>query len=107
MNQTLHAGWYLVATEDDLTADITPLDVGGRRLMVTRTASDDGDAIFTVADATCPHRGCVVAPAGAKLTCPCHGSTFDAATGAVEQGPATTGLKSLPATVSGDGVTLG
>lgn len=58
-------------------------------------------------DATCPHRGCVVAPAGAKLTCPCHGSTFDAATGAVEQGPATTGLKSLPATVSGDGVTLG
>lgn len=77
MNQTLHAGWYLVATEDDLTADITPLDVGGRRLMVTRTASDDGDAIFTVADATCPHRGAHLGYGGVLdrdcVVCPFHG----------------------------------
>lgn len=57
--------------------------------------------------ATCPHQGCAVAPAGTKLKCPCHGSTFDGATGAVEQGPATTGLTSLPASISGDGVSLG
>jgi Rieske Fe-S protein len=57
--------------------------------------------------AKCPHQGCVVAPKNNKLVCPCHGSTFDLATGAVEQGPATTGLNTLTAAVSGDGITLG
>ena len=39
-------------------------------------------------DAACTHSGCPVEPNGAELDCPCHGSVFDAATGAVLTGPA-------------------
>lgn len=38
--------------------------------------------------AICTHMGCTVAPAGAQLHCPCHGSIYNAVTGAVIQGPA-------------------
>ena len=49
---------------------------------------------FVAFDAICPHAGCTVAyQAGANvITCPCHGSEFNAKTGAVTVGPATTGL---------------
>ena len=52
---------------------------------------------FVAFDVVCPHAGCPVGyDAAAKvITCPCHGSQFNAATGAVEVGPATTGLTKL------------
>jgi Rieske Fe-S protein len=56
--------------------------------------------------AICTHQGCVVAAKGAEFDCPCHGSRFDAATGAVLSGPATTPLAPLTVTVSGDNVTI-
>jgi len=56
--------------------------------------------------AICPHQGCVVAPAGDRFDCPCHGSRFDGATGAVLHGPAARGLTALKTTVSGDTVTV-
>ena len=50
---------------------------------------------FVAFDAVCPHAGCTVGyDAAAKvIICPCHGSQFNASTGAVEVGPAATGLK--------------
>jgi thiosulfate dehydrogenase [quinone] large subunit len=42
--------------------------------------------------AICTHAGCTVQYAGGELVCPCHGSVFDATTGAVLQGPAAIGL---------------
>lgn len=59
-----------------------------------------------VFSAVCPHQGCVVAPAGARFDCPCHGSIFDGATGAVTHGPAPKGLTKLTATIDGDTVTV-
>ena len=52
---------------------------------------------FVAFDAVCPHAGCTVGyDSGQKLiVCPCHGSQFNASTGAVEVGPASTGLKKL------------
>ena len=39
--------------------------------------------------ATCTHQGCPVSEvSGGRIVCPCHGSTFDAATGEVVGGPA-------------------
>lgn len=38
--------------------------------------------------AICTHMGCTVAPSGKDLNCPCHGSKFNALTGAVVNGPA-------------------
>ena len=32
--------------------------------------------------------GCTVNPDGKELKCPCHGSVYDATTGAVKSGPA-------------------
>jgi thiosulfate dehydrogenase [quinone] large subunit len=52
---------------------------------------------FVAFDAVCPHAGCTVGydPAAKVIACPCHGSQFNAATGAVEVGPATAGLTKL------------
>ncbi|MBC6450071.1 Rieske (2Fe-2S) protein [Actinokineospora sp. HBU206404] len=70
-------------------------------LVLVRPTADTVKA-FTAA---CPHQGTVVsAPAGGTITCPNHGSTFDAATGALKRGPATTGLKEVPVKVEGDKV---
>jgi len=51
--------------------------------------------------AICTHQGCTVAPHGNKLDCPCHGSQFNALTGAVLQGPATAPLEKIGVQVSG------
>ncbi len=52
---------------------------------------------FVAFDAVCPHAGCTVGYNAAQkiIACPCHGSQFNASTGAVEVGPATRGLKKL------------
>ena len=51
-------------------------------------------------NARCTHAGCAVAVDEAELDCPCHGSRFDALTGAVLQGPATEPLEPFAVTVS-------
>lgn len=56
-------------------------------------------------DPACPHAGVTVSqPAGGTITCPGHGSVFDAATGERKKGPATTGLTPIPVKISGDSV---
>jgi Rieske Fe-S protein len=57
--------------------------------------------------AKCTHMGCTVAPSGAKLQCPCHGSQFDALTGKVEHGPAQAPLAAFPVKVEGGSVVAG
>ncbi|WP_316523692.1 Rieske 2Fe-2S domain-containing protein [Kitasatospora brasiliensis] len=58
--------------------------------------------------AVCTHSGCAVdAPKNGKMYCPCHGSRFDAATGAVVNGPAVKPLPRYAVTKDGDRLTLG
>jgi Rieske Fe-S protein len=47
----------------------------------------------------CTHMGCTVAPAGNEYHCPCHGSVYDAFTGAVKSGPAPRPLHTVPVAV--------
>lgn len=54
--------------------------------------------------AICTHMGCTVAPDGAELKCPCHGSVYDAATGANVSGPAPRPLDAFNVKVDGDQV---
>jgi thiosulfate dehydrogenase [quinone] large subunit len=60
---------------------------------------------FLAFDAVCPHAGCTVAydPAAKLFACPCHGSEFSASTGAVERGPAATGLRNIAIAEGSDG----
>ncbi len=57
--------------------------------------------------ALCTHQGCAVAAAGAALNCPCHGSIFDAFTGAATRGPASVALTAIPVTVKDGSVIQG
>lgn len=62
---------------------------------------------FTGFSAVCPHAGCAVSKVdGAKVLCPCHGSTFGL-DGAVISGPAREPLAPAPITVRGDSIVAG
>lgn len=82
---------------------------GGTVLTSVATVTGDGvvvDGVVLTRDAaggvhgvsaTCTHQGCTVAsPRDGILTCPCHGSQFEATTGRVLRGPATRPLPSVP-----------
>jgi thiosulfate dehydrogenase [quinone] large subunit len=60
---------------------------------------------FVAFDAVCPHAGCTVeyAQSANLIVCPCHGSQFNTATGAVEVGPAATGLTPITIAEGGNG----
>ncbi len=73
---------------------------GRRPILVVQPAAGTIKAF----KAACPHAGTTVdPPQGGVITCPNHFSQFDAATGALRKGPATTGLTEVPARVV-DGV---
>jgi Rieske Fe-S protein len=66
------------------------------RVIVVRRSADD----FIALSAECPHAGCGVSIVErTRLLCPCHGSAFDFV-GARLEGPAPTGLRTLPALFS-------
>jgi cytochrome b6-f complex iron-sulfur subunit len=73
----------------------------GGSVLLTRK----GEAV-TGLNARCTHQGCTVAPKGAVLHCPCHGSQFQPGTGAVLSGPATEPLAKVNVTVANGQVTL-
>ncbi|MBA3620565.1 MAG: Rieske (2Fe-2S) protein, partial [Acidothermales bacterium] len=63
---------------------------------------------FMAFTAVCTHQGCIVASvADGTITCDCHGSQYDAATGEVTRGPATAGLAEQAITVEGNQILLG
>ena len=61
--------------------------------------------VFRAFSAVCPHAGCQVQfdQQGDLFVCPCHGSVFNGSTGAVQQGPASTGLSSIPIALGPNG----
>lgn len=62
---------------------------------------------FVAHSAICPHEGCLCSSVeGMTAVCPCHGSRFNAESGAVEKGPATTGLVPANIFVSGGQMTI-
>ncbi|QNE78569.1 Rieske 2Fe-2S domain-containing protein [Streptomyces finlayi] len=62
---------------------------------------------FKAFSSKCTHQGCVVKGISAGvINCPCHGSTFDAETGAVTGGPATQPLPAKAITVEGGSISL-
>ncbi|MFD7504916.1 Rieske (2Fe-2S) protein [Streptomyces sp. NPDC059850] len=89
-------------------ADAVPAD-GAKiyredRVVVSRTA----EGRYAAFSAVCTHRGCVVdAVEDGKISCPCHGSVFDARTGKVLEGPAVAPLPSVPVRTEGGKLVAG
>ncbi|GAA4526765.1 Rieske (2Fe-2S) protein [Amycolatopsis samaneae] len=75
----------------------------GSDIVVARTAENTVAAFSAI----CTHQGCTVTPQGTELKCPCHGSVFDARTGAVKQGPAKKPLASVPVKIDNGQVVTG
>ena len=89
----------------------TDVPVGGSARFTDPASGDPGLVLqltkgaFVAYDAVCPHAGCTVgySPAARLIVCPCHGSEFNPDNGAVEVGPATRGLRTIPVAEGGDG----
>ena len=112
-NPASPAGGSTAAASSPAAAGVTvatsAVPVGGgtiladQKIVVTQPTAGTYKA-FT---AVCTHQGCTVASvANGTITCPCHGSTFSAADGTVQAGPAPSPLASIPVTVSGTTITV-
>ncbi len=76
---------------------------GGSYPLIVRRASQSTIEAFT---SRCTHQGCEVGlPSGGVITCPCHGSTYDAS-GNLRSGPATSSLPKASVNFQGNQVTI-
>ena len=67
----------------------------GKPIVVAQPAAGQAVAFSAI----CTHQGCTVAPKGSELDCPCHGSKYNALTGAVINGPAPSPLPAVSVSV--------
>jgi Rieske Fe-S protein len=88
-------------------AGLSQIPVGGgvvlssAGIVLTRVSQDDVHGF----SATCTHQGCTVGSVqDGHILCPCHGSVFDASSGAVVAGPAPRPLPKVAVVVRGDAV---
>jgi Rieske Fe-S protein len=96
------------STGPDVLATVASIPVGnavsatldGKPILISQPTAGKIVA-FT---AICTHQGCTVAPAGKEFHCPCHGSVYNAATGAVITGPAPLPLAAIPVKVEAGNV---
>ncbi|UVY83596.1 Rieske (2Fe-2S) protein [Brachybacterium sp. NBEC-018] len=73
------------------------VNFGGERPFVLLVRGDGEDV--SGFSGYCTHNGCALAQHEEELDCPCHGSRFDALTGEVLRGPATTHLPEVAVSV--------
>lgn len=90
-------------------ASTSEIPVGGgtvfkdRKVVVTQPTKGE----FKAFSAVCTHQGCLVDKvANGTIDCPCHGSKYAIADGAVKAGPAPRPLPAEEITVSGETITL-
>jgi Rieske Fe-S protein len=90
------SGAELVALADVPVGEaVSAEDKDGEPIIVSRPT----EAEVVAFSAICTHMGCTVAPDGDILRCPCHGSTYDLATGDNTGGPAPEPLAALSVSV--------
>ncbi|GAA3741129.1 hypothetical protein GCM10022239_16060 [Leifsonia bigeumensis] len=81
------------------TASVT---VSGQDILLAQPAEGDVVAFSAI----CTHQGCLVAAIMDEFDCSCHGSRFEAATGAVLAGPAVRPLNPIAVTIAGGAVVI-
>lgn len=95
--------------QGEVLAKTTDIPEGGGKVFedkgVVVTQPTAGE--FKAFSCVCTHSGCTVGDiSNNTITCPCHGSQFDAANGSVKKGPATKPLGATAITVEGDSISL-
>ncbi|MFE8964564.1 Rieske (2Fe-2S) protein [Streptomyces iakyrus] len=90
-------------------ANIDEIPVGGGKIFkdeeVVVTQPEQGR--FKAFSAICTHQRCLVSTVSdGTINCPCHGSKFQIADGAVSQGPATRPLPAEQITVEGNAIRM-
>ncbi len=90
-SELVPSGAVLAQAEDVPEDGAISVDVGGAKLLVTQPKTGE----FAAFSAICTHQRCTVLPGSGELKCPCHGSRFNLATGAVLGGPAPTPLPAV------------
>jgi len=89
---------------DDITVgQAVAASLNGAPIVIARPT----DATVAGFTAVCTHQQCTVNVNGAELNCPCHGSRYNALTGAVEQGPATQPLGAVALSVKNGQIVAG
>jgi Rieske Fe-S protein len=90
-----------------LLAEVSQVPLGGgivlagEKIVLSRSPAGQVRGFSAV----CTHQGCLVGSVhNGQIICPCHGSRFDAATGAVVNGPAAVPLPSVAVTVENGSV---
>ena len=95
------SGFVTIGRADEVEeGQMRASEMAGQRVAVARV----GDTLHAFGD-TCTHRQCSLAEGdleGTVVTCPCHGSQFEAATGVVLHGPAEHPVPSYRVQVTGD-----
>jgi Rieske Fe-S protein len=97
------SGGLLPKLDDITVGQAVAATLNGAPIVVARPT----DATVAGFTAVCTHMQCTVNVNGAELNCPCHGSKYNALTGAVEQGPATQALGAVPLSVKDGQVVAG
>ncbi|MFJ5731446.1 Rieske (2Fe-2S) protein [Streptomyces paradoxus] len=97
------------APAGQVLANIDEIPVGGGKIFkdeeVVVTQPEQGR--FKAFSAICTHQRCTVGSVSdGTINCPCHGSKFQIADGAVSQGPATRPLPAEQITVEGNSIRL-
>jgi Rieske Fe-S protein len=70
--------------------DAAAVPTGGGKVLGGIVITKDASGAVHAFSSTCTHQGCTVSGvSGGTINCPCHGSRFDARTGAPVAGPAT------------------
>lgn len=88
-------------------ASTSQVPVGGGTILAAKkiVITQPQSGTFKAFTAVCTHAGCTVSSvSGGTINCPCHGSKFNIATGAVVNGPAASPLAAVNIQVQGTSI---
>jgi Rieske Fe-S protein len=88
-------------------ASTSDIPVGGGKILADKkiVITQPQSGAFHAFSAVCTHAGCTVGSvSGGTINCPCHGSRFNIANGAVVNGPASSPLPAVSIKVQGTSI---